>query len=666
MPRSVRASLRRLAAGSPIRSTAIHSTSLASTALLAAIALGCADQSPTSPARQVAHLAPTTAVTQATSLSAVTITFSVTGAAQTWTVPAGVTSVDVQAWGAEGGLEYLTPAGLGGSAAATLAVIPGEIVTVFVGGHPAGGNRRSGGFNGGGAGSFAGGGGGASDVRQGGVDLAHRVLVAGGGGGAGTNNPPDGGAGGNGGGLFGNPGAAATQGAAGGQGGTQTAGGAGGASQFPSNPDAAPGTLGSGAVGAGGGTGGGGGGGGYYGGGGGGSGFPGGGGGGGSGYGPASTTFQTGVRSGDGVVTITYVPVAQPQSITFDPLGGKVFGDPAFDVSATATSNLTVSFGSDTPGVCTVSGATVSIVAAGQCTIRATQSGDAAWLPATDATQSFTVQQAPQSITFGALGTKTVGDPPFGVSATATSQLAVSFSSDTPGACTVSGTAVTIVAPGQCTIRASQGGDANWSAATDATQSFTVDPLQAPQSITFAALGNKLAGAAPFNVAATATSVLVVSFASLTTTVCTVSGTTVTMIAAGLCTIHATQSGNASWLGATPVDRSFSVGYGISALPPPVKATFQRGSAIPVKFQLTGANGSPIASSLAASLGCTVTVTFNGGAPVCAVYNTVSRTFQADLKTPATLTKGASYQIVVSVTVGATTVATATVTLVAK
>jgi hypothetical protein len=53
---------------------------------------------------------------------------------------------------------------------------------------------------------------------------------------------------------------------------------------------------------------GGGGGGGLFGGGGGGSAtsFPSGGGGGGSGLGPAGTTFETGVRSGDGAVTISY------------------------------------------------------------------------------------------------------------------------------------------------------------------------------------------------------------------------------------------------------------------------------------------------------------------------------------------------------------------------
>jgi hypothetical protein len=60
------------------------------------------------------------------------------------------------------------------------------------------------------------------------------------------------------------------------------------------------------------------------------------------------------------------------------------------------------------------------------------------------------------------------------VSATATSSLEVSFSSQTMAVCTVAGTTVTLVTTGTCTIRASQGGNANWNAAVNVDQSFTV------------------------------------------------------------------------------------------------------------------------------------------------------------------------------------------------
>ncbi|MDD5298371.1 MAG: S8 family serine peptidase, partial [Rhodocyclaceae bacterium] len=60
------------------------------------------------------------------------------------------------------------------------------------------------------------------------------------------------------------------------------------------------------------------------------------------------------------------------------------------------------------------------------------------------------------------------------VSATATSGLAVTFSSTTPTVCTVSGNTVTAVTAGTCSIAASQAGNAAYSAAAQATQNITI------------------------------------------------------------------------------------------------------------------------------------------------------------------------------------------------
>jgi hypothetical protein len=110
--------------------------------------------------------------------------FTYSGADETFTVPAGVTLVDVVLEGAQGGSDEPASQNYGGKLTATLPVTPGEALYLFVGGKPAG---EAGGFNGGGAGDATGfGGGGASDIRRGGKTLADRVLVTGGGGGAGT------------------------------------------------------------------------------------------------------------------------------------------------------------------------------------------------------------------------------------------------------------------------------------------------------------------------------------------------------------------------------------------------------------------------------------------------------------------------------------------------
>ena len=172
-------------------------------------------------------------------------------------------------------------------------------------------------------------------------------------------------------------------------------------------------------------------------------------------------------------------------------------------------------------------------------------------------TQSFTVNPASQTITFGALSNVTYGVSPFTVTATASSGLAVSFASTTTSVCTVAGSTVTIVALGSCSITASQAGNASYGAATPVTQSFTVN--SASQTITFGALSNVTYGVSPFTVTATASSGLAVSFASTTTSVCTVAGSTVTIVALGSCSITASQAGNASYGAATPVTQSFTV-----------------------------------------------------------------------------------------------------------
>lgn len=126
-------------------------------------------------------------------------TFSFTGGEQTWSVPAGVRYLDLEAWGAEGGDgaagsgsgDYDINTGAnGGHASGRGTVTPGETLYIYVGG--AGATVTGGwpnGGDGGNAGSDevqAGGGGGASDIRRGGNTASDRMIVAGGGGGGGA------------------------------------------------------------------------------------------------------------------------------------------------------------------------------------------------------------------------------------------------------------------------------------------------------------------------------------------------------------------------------------------------------------------------------------------------------------------------------------------------
>ncbi len=79
------------------------------------------------------------------------------------------------------------------------------------------------------------------------------------------------------------------------------------------------------------------------------------------------------------------------QTITFQMLPDRPLGSSPPTLSATASSGLPVSFSSQTPSVCSVAGTNLSLVAIGACLIRATQEGNAQFLPAPAVTQGFTV-----------------------------------------------------------------------------------------------------------------------------------------------------------------------------------------------------------------------------------------------------------------------------------
>ncbi len=245
------------------------------------------------------------------------ITFTYTGAVQTWTVPSGVTSLSVDAYGAQGG-SSTAAGGLGGRVQTSLTVTSGAVLNIVVGGQPTT-NAAVYGYAGAGGGNNANtstagkAGGGLSGIFSNvGITQAASYVIAAGGGGS----------------TAGYAGAAAgapngsngAQGnysgkSEGGKGATQSAGGAAGSSIDPQTT--AP-TAGIAINGGNGGAvntstwgGGGGGGGGYFGGGGGGGGGASiGAGGGGSSYVnvtyASSTTYTSGNRSGNGQIIITY------------------------------------------------------------------------------------------------------------------------------------------------------------------------------------------------------------------------------------------------------------------------------------------------------------------------------------------------------------------------
>jgi subtilisin family serine protease len=251
---------------------------------------------------------------------------------------------------------------------------------------------------------------------------------------------------------------------------------------------------------------------------------------------------------------------AQPklaQTISFSALPTKTYADSSFSLTGFASSGLPLSYFSSNTSVATVSGSVVTIVGVGSTTITASQTGNSSYNAATSASQTLTVNKAAQTITFGALSSKTYGDSSFSITGSASSGLPLSYFSSNTSVATVSGSVVTIVGVGSTTITASQSGNSSFNSATSVSQTLTVNKVG--QTISFTTLPAKTYGDSAFALTGSSTSGLSVSYSSSNPSVATISGSTVTIVAAGTATITAAQAGNSNYNAASSVSQNLSV-----------------------------------------------------------------------------------------------------------
>jgi hypothetical protein len=171
-----------------------------------------------------------------------------------------------------------------------------------------------------------------------------------------------------------------------------------------------------------------------------------------------------------------------------------------------------------------------------------------------------------QSITFNFPGGQTVGVPPSVTTtklvALASGGGAVTFSSDTPTTCTVSGDTLSLIKAGECKVTAHQAGGNGFAAASQ-SQLFVI-PKNLQAVAKFQNPGWQPVGGTPVQLSATLNSGLPVTYTSKTPTVCSISGNTMTPLDNGMCTITATQSGNDIYLPFT-VDKNIPVGTELPA-----------------------------------------------------------------------------------------------------
>ena len=245
------------------------------------------------------------------------------------------------------------------------------------------------------------------------------------------------------------------------------------------------------------------------------------------------------------------------QTIDFTPIADKTTVDAPFTITATASSGLPVSFNVKS-GPATIADNLVTLTGlAGTVVIEANQAGNEQYEAAPTVEQSFNVNKVAQTIDFQAIADHLPTDPPFELTATASSGLPVTLAI-VSGPATIDGTTVTLTgAEGLVTVSANQAGDDTYLPADEVQQSFDVGKID--QTIDFPAISDKIASDAPFDISATASSGLTVTF-SIISGPATVENSTITLTGAeGQVVVEANQAGDGDYNPAPSVQQSFNV-----------------------------------------------------------------------------------------------------------
>lgn len=249
-----------------------------------------------------------------------------------------------------------------------------------------------------------------------------------------------------------------------------------------------------------------------------------------------------------------------PQTIVFEEFAPKRIDDEPFTLHATASSGLPVLFTSSDPAIATTELATVTIRGIGETILTASQPGDDFYLPAEPVSRTLVVAPAPPGILAAPtdLVADALTDAVFSVNANGTPPLRYQWYFEEQPIEGATDATLTLAA-----VRTTAMGTYHVVVTNDVghviCSPVTLWVHRLPQTLTFGELPSVTTHAAPFALAASASSGLPVTFSSDNPAVATVDGATVTITGAGTAIITANQDGDTAWLPAENVSRTLTV-----------------------------------------------------------------------------------------------------------
>ena len=254
------------------------------------------------------------------------------------------------------------------------------------------------------------------------------------------------------------------------------------------------------------------------------------------------------------------------QSISFESLANKTYGDAPFVLQASTSAGLPISFSASNTLV-SINTNTVTIKGAGTVSITAYNVGNDTVDFASQA-QTLTINKASQSISFESLANKTYGDAPFVLQASTSAGLPISFSASNT-LVSINNNTLTIKRVGTVSITAYNDIN-NFIAQNPVIQILTItepnNPNKTNPTLTFTALPNLTIGQ-KYVLVATSNSPMPIIFSSTNTNILSISGNTATAGVTGSVTITARQEANAEYNAA--IDQQ-SVSVVSCCSPPPL------------------------------------------------------------------------------------------------
>ncbi len=242
-----------------------------------------------------------------------------------------------------------------------------------------------------------------------------------------------------------------------------------------------------------------------------------------------------------------------PQFISVDPVKDKSFGDAAFSIKASNSTDISLKY-ERVEGPIEVDQEQVVIKGAGKASIKISAAGNEQYDPA-DTTVNFSIHKASQTITFS---------QPEDINTQVDSiELDVSSSSGLPVALQmqevsgrIQGHTVFVEGAGKIALKAIQPGNENYEAAETVIITFQVH--KAAQQIVFEKIEDKTYGGQDFELNAYASSGLAVNFKTLTENIRILDGR-VSILSAGEVSIMAYQEGDDDFQQASPMTRTFQI-----------------------------------------------------------------------------------------------------------